>query len=406
MAEQHAAVDQILPASGDENTWTDTQRALIVAMGLIWTDKQSGQVTLAPRHVVEAFLYTCRRSGLDPLAKQVYSIARWDSQSGGPKWTTQTAIDGFRVIAERHGQYAGQGDVQWLTDDGRWVDVFVPNAGGMGAHPLAARATVLRHDFAQPLRAIALWDAYAAGGSFWAGAKGVAQLAKCAEALALRKAFPQDLSGLYTSDEMEQASADTAQPAALPAGTGGNVQAQPAQQHRPQPSAAVREVDPGEQQAWWDRMRALTFKGKRGSGDGGARDFHRLLKEAGVLSWPIGPNETDTFGDTLMRLAATLPEEAPGPESAEQPLEDPPMALADPVPAAQPQQAPVAAAQPQQAPQHVPEPQAPAPAGAQPQAAVQPLPQDETDPDVPPWAHAAPQEDAWTTPQDADEEPM
>jgi len=117
----------------------------------------------------------------------------------------QTGIDGFRVIAEEHGQYAGQDPHQWLTKDGRWVDAFIPSVHG--EHPLAARATVFRHDWPRPAVAVAEWSAYAQtkskGGltSMWEK-QGPGQLAKCAEALALRKAFPKKMSGLYTTDEL------------------------------------------------------------------------------------------------------------------------------------------------------------------------------------------------------------
>jgi len=392
-----------LPASGDRNMWTDQQANLIEAMGLVHTD-DNGNRTLAPRPIVEAFLYTCQRTGLDPLARQVYCIARWDSQAGQLKWTTQTSIDGFRVIAERHGKYAGQGDVEWLTEDGRWVDVFLPGHPGFGQHPLAARATIYRHDFVKPLRAVAEWGAYVQtkrNGDpvrMWAQ-MGPGQLAKCAEALGLRKAFPQDLSGLYTADEMQQMDSDSST-LALPAAEADRPQQHPAQQPQQAPQQqGVRPVDPAEQTAWWDRLTRIGFLGVKGSGDGGLRDAFQEAKQAGVLSWPIGPDEEQTFREFLIQQSARLPEAAPGPESEEQQLQvddqgvvqddDPPMVFAAP---------PAKPAQQQQ----VSEPLPPAPAGA---PAAAPVVVDETDPDVPVWAHAEQPAAEWTQTPD-DEQPM
>lgn len=195
-----------LPSTSDRNAWSDDEAAVVEAAGLVFTygyGQNAGTKVLAPRPVVSQFLHLAERTGLDPLARQLYCIGR--AGRDGIEWSIQTGIDGFRLIAERSKLYAGQDAPQWLTADGEWVDVFVKALHG--EHPLAARVRVYRHDWDKPAVGIATWDEYVQTKSngevtaMWKQ-RGPGQLAKCAEALALRKAFPQDLSGLYTSDEI------------------------------------------------------------------------------------------------------------------------------------------------------------------------------------------------------------
>jgi phage recombination protein Bet len=162
------------------------------------------------------FLYQAGRTGLDPLARQIYSIERNEKFNDNGTWrwrkvrSIQTSIDGLRLVAERSGQYAGQLGPEWCGADGVWKDVWLD-----AVPPAAARAAVLRKDFEKPCWAVARFDAYAQKKDgkptrMWES-MGDLMIAKCAEALALRKAFPQELSGLYTNDEMMQA-VDTAAP--------------------------------------------------------------------------------------------------------------------------------------------------------------------------------------------------
>jgi phage recombination protein Bet len=140
------------------------------------------------------FVNTCRRLGLDPFARQAFFVKRGGSVS------IQVSIDGFRLVAQRSGEYAGQIGPQWCGPDGAWMDVWLSSEP-----PAAARVGVMRRGFHEPLFAVARWDSYAQPSNpIWKQMPDL-MLAKCCEALALRRAFPAELSGVYTVEEMHQA---------------------------------------------------------------------------------------------------------------------------------------------------------------------------------------------------------
>ena len=180
---------------------------------------------------LQLFIMQCERTGLDPFARQIYCVKRWDSQLEREVAQTQISIDGARLIAERTEKYAGQLPVLWAKVYGfdvtggdpaiRWFDVWpFPDEA-----PYAAKARILRTDFREPMEAVARFDAYKQtkrGGTLthmWQKMPDV-MIAKVAEMLGLRKAFPHELRGLYSTDEMGQADNDRPEDADRSGGTG------------------------------------------------------------------------------------------------------------------------------------------------------------------------------------------
>jgi phage recombination protein Bet len=277
-----------LPKSSDADTWSPEEKALVEAAGLVHVDTQTNTKTLAERPVVAAFLQHCARTGLDPIARQIYSIAR--KSRGQLKWQIQISIDGARLVAERSGQYEGQTTPEFTADGMTWTQVWLA-----AEPPKAARVGVYRRGFRDALYAVALWDAYVQktynGDTTEMWKKmGPLMLAKCAEMLALRKAFPQDLSGLYSSEEMAQAD--------KPAPIEQQSQAQPST-----PAAVVPDPAPSEVRVPSKDWLALANAAK--SRDD-LRPIYAEAEAAGDLN--IGIADGRPLGAYLWELREKLPE--------------------------------------------------------------------------------------------------
>jgi phage recombination protein Bet len=158
------------------------------------------------------FAQVASHRGLDPFAKHIYAVSRKTKNADGQwvdKWSYQVSIDGLRLIAQRSGRYEGQTPAEWCGEDGVWTDIWLRKEP-----PAAARVGVYIKGNRAPLYAVALWDNFVqrtkegAPTKFW-NEMGPHMLAKCAEAQALRKGFPEEMGGLYTREEMAQASNPT-----------------------------------------------------------------------------------------------------------------------------------------------------------------------------------------------------
>lgn len=187
-----------LAIRAEQTMWTPEQAAVL---------RQSGIGESVTNAELAGFLHLCQRTGLDPFSRQIYLIGRWDRKANREVFTPQTGIDGYRVVARRAtaktGGTYGYEDTLWCDASGRWRDVWLENEP-----PAAAKVTVTR-DGAR-FSAVARFSEYVQTNregkplGLW-GKMPASQIAKCCEALALRKAFPHDLAGVYTAEEMQQA---------------------------------------------------------------------------------------------------------------------------------------------------------------------------------------------------------
>lgn len=217
-----------LSITPDQKGFTEPQIAVLRTMG-------ADKATAADLAV---FFHTCTATGLDPFRKQVYLIGRYDSRAGTTKFAAQTSIDGYRIVAARTGTLAGI-EESWETDaNGRLVSATVVVRKVVSGIVCAFSAVAHWNEYVQTTK-----DGKPMG--LWAKLPH-RMLAKCAEANALRRAFPEALGGLYTAEEMPE---PTEQPQPAPSSLEAPASVEspfdidiPKLEPTPQPSAPAKAI--------------------------------------------------------------------------------------------------------------------------------------------------------------------
>lgn len=170
---------------------------------------------------LQVFFHHCKRTGLDPFARQIYMIGRStevdvrvELDNGNSrvekrrvmKYTIQTGIDGYRLIgkraAQRENALVSHDDPQWVDKDGVWRDHWPKTLGT----PVAAKYTIRVNG--APYTATCMFDEFAQYSgrgeltSMWKKMP-ANQLAVRAEAAAWRKAFPADFSDIHEAGSVQ-----------------------------------------------------------------------------------------------------------------------------------------------------------------------------------------------------------
>ena len=176
----------------------------------------------------------CRVRNLLPGKHVLFQLRRskeWDEIVGAKVEVTKivfiTTIDASRLIAQRTGFYGGPAPEQYIYLDDNGSPSIVseiplpklPLVSGqtpLPREPWAVKTTVYRKDFDHPVSSVARFDAYASTYKTATGPqltemwsrRGPEQLSKCSEMLSLRRAFPEELGGLYISEEFKAENED------------------------------------------------------------------------------------------------------------------------------------------------------------------------------------------------------
>jgi len=181
------------------------------------------------------FIHMARSLHLDPLRRQIYAFVFSKDNPAKRRMSIITGIDGFRAIAERTGNYRPDEDEPTYEID----DALKSQNNPAGIVKATVRVWKYSHGGWHKVTAAAYWDEYAPLKEEWAydEARGKKQptgkfsldtsgnwpkmprvmIAKCAEALALRKAWPDDFSNVYAAEEIDRARVLDATPAELAA---------------------------------------------------------------------------------------------------------------------------------------------------------------------------------------------
>ena len=137
----------------------------------------------------QVFIQLCKATGLNPYKKEI-----WFIKAGG-RAQIMTGIHGFFEIANNNPAFDGH-ESGLITKDGEMVSAAYPKDDFIGAW-----SRVYRKDRRVHTESVAMLKDYDKQQSNWKTMKRV-MIIKCAEAVALRKSFPQQLNGLYAQEEM------------------------------------------------------------------------------------------------------------------------------------------------------------------------------------------------------------